>query len=54
MTGNVDSIHEAVILFPVLNICIEKLDFEYRLLSEITELKKCSDDDISEFWYKEP
>ncbi|KAG5879309.1 hypothetical protein JTB14_025637 [Gonioctena quinquepunctata] len=30
---------------------IEKLDFEYRLLSETNELKKCCDDDITEFWY---
>lgn len=50
LTGEYNTISQVQDLFPYLTIDIEKLDFEYRLISEMNELKKYDDNDMVQFW----
>lgn len=50
--GEFNSVSEALPFFPNLDLDIEKLDFEYRLISETEEIKKYKCDLIDDFWKK--
>lgn len=51
INGDINSISDALTLFPYLQLDIEKLDLEYRLLAETEEVKKIIDYDVVTFWY---
>ncbi|KAJ8954327.1 hypothetical protein NQ314_007131 [Rhamnusium bicolor] len=50
-SSEITSISEADNIFPFLNIDLQELDLEYRILGETEELKKYAvDGDVTEFW----
>jgi hypothetical protein len=49
-SGEYNSISESMQIFPHLNLNLEHLDLEYRLIGETEHLKKIKDSDINEFY----